>query len=106
MAKFKLPSIAFNEGSLFRRTLLHVVAFVMASSMFVAIASFLVVTAAKSLLPSRHAEADEASDSDNPAEVAAVTPTKPGGKVPRPRRGKAAAAAPAAEEAPAPAAAE
>src|SRR5262245_16979080 len=98
MAKFKLPAIGFNEGSLLRRTLIHVLTFVVGSVGFVALASLIVVSAAKSLLPSRGAPAAASAESDKPAEVAAVTPGKTNGKIPRPKRGKPSAAT--AEEAP------
>ncbi|HVK67471.1 MAG TPA: hypothetical protein VM694_23455 [Polyangium sp.] len=103
MAKLKLP--AFNEGSLLQRTLLYVGTFVVGSIGFVALASLLVVTIAKSVLPARGeaSEASEASESssDKPAEVAAATPGKPTGKIPRPKRSKSAAPAePPAEATP------
>ncbi len=71
MAKIKLPSVAWNEGSLLRRTLLHVFAFVIGSAGFVALSSVLLLWIAKSVLPSRHATASD-SDSDKGAEVAAA----------------------------------
>jgi hypothetical protein len=97
MAKLKLP--AFNEGSLLQRTLLYVGTFVVGSIGFVALASLLVVTIAKSVLPAR-GEASEASgdSSDKPAEVAAATPGKPTSKIPRPKRGKSAPTAEAPVE--------
>ncbi|WP_170229681.1 hypothetical protein [Polyangium fumosum] len=100
MAKLKLP--AFNEGSLLQRTLLYVGTFVVGSIGFVALASLLVVTIAKSVLPAR-GETSEASESssDKPAEVAAATPGKPTSKIPRPKRSKSAAPAePPAEATP------
>lgn len=104
MAKIKLPN--FNEGSLLRRTLLYVGTFVFGTLGFVAIASLIVVSVAKSILPSRGAaaEADAPEDGDKPAALAAA-PVKPGSatgtKTPRPRRVKAPAAAPATpDEAP------
>lgn len=95
MAKIKLP--AFNEGTLLQRTLLYVGTFVVGSIGFVALASLLVVSIAKSVLPAR-GEASE-DDADKPAEVAAASPAKPTSKIPRPKRGKPAAPAEAPAEA-------
>ena len=53
-----LPRIRFNEGSLLRRTLLHVGTFVLGSVAFISLVSFMLVSAAKGLL-SPHAVADE-----------------------------------------------
>jgi hypothetical protein len=92
MAKIKLPN--FNEGSLLRRTLLYVGTFVFGTLSFVAIASLIVVSVAKSILPSRggDAAAEAPEDGDKPAAVA-QGPQKPGAptgnKPPRPRRVKA-----------------
>ena len=101
MAKIKLPN--FNEGSLLRRTLLYVGTFVFGTLSFVAIASLIVVSVAKSILPSRGgtATADGPEDADTPAEVAAVTTKSPGGstKTPRPRRIKAPTAPASGDEA-------
>jgi hypothetical protein len=107
MAKIKLPNI--NEGSLLRRTLLYVGTFVFGTLSFVAIASLIVVSVAKSILPSRGgadtAAAEAPEDADKPAAVAAGAPkpgAAPGTKPPRPRRVKAAPAAPTnPDEAPA-----
>lgn len=89
MAKLKLP--AFNEGSLLQRTLLYVGTFVVGSIGFVALASVLVVWAAKSVLPSRGASG-ETMDGATASEIAASTPGRPGGKLPRPKRGRSAKA--------------
>jgi len=91
MAKLKLP--AFNEGTLLQRTLLYVGTFVVGSIGFVALSSLLVVWIAKSVLPSPRGEASE-DGADKPAEVAAASPAKPTGKIPRPKRSKSAVAAP------------
>jgi len=81
MAKLKLP--AFNEGSLLKRTLLHVATFVLGSISFVLIGSLIVLWAAKAVLP-----AHGSSSADDSSEVAAATPGKSSGKSPRPRRGR------------------
>ena len=57
----------FNEGSLLRRTLLHIGTFAVGTAAFVAIVSFVLVTAAKSLLPSHGAKADSATKKDDTA---------------------------------------
>lgn len=65
----------WNEGSLLRRTLIHVGAFVLGSSVFVAIASIVLVAAARSALPSRDGAKADASASASPS--AASTARKP-----------------------------
>lgn len=98
MAKFKLPAISFNEGSLLRRTLLYVTTFVVGSVAFVALASVIVVSTAKALLPShRSTQATEETTADD--KTAEVAPAKPTTKTPRLKRGKT-SAAPTAEEPP------
>lgn len=97
MAKLKLPS--FNDGSLLKRTMLYIATFVVGSVGFVALASVLVVWAAKSVLPS-HSAAAAAGDADKSADLAAALPGKtPGTKAARSKRGKTSEEAPA-EEAP------
>lgn len=77
MARFSL-----NEGSLLRRTVLHVGAFVLGTAAFLALASFLLVTIMKSVLPS-----EQDASSDGSGETA--TSAKPAaGKPPRPPRKK------------------
>ncbi|MFT3775362.1 MAG: hypothetical protein QM820_59205 [Minicystis sp.] len=92
-----LPKIAFNEGSLLRRTLLHVGTFLAGSVAFIGIVSFVLVTIAKSVVAPR---SDAASDdeSDAPAAVASAASPKPAKARPvkatnRGKRGAAAAAA-------------
>lgn len=86
MARFSL-----NEGSLLRRTVLHVGAFVLGTAAFLALASFLLVTIMKSVLPS-----EQSASSDDSGETA--TSAKPAaGKPPRPPRKKR-LAAPAAPQ--------
>jgi hypothetical protein len=66
-----LPRIGFNEGSLLRRTLLHVGTFVMASMAFIGVVSFVLVSIAKGLVSPRAESAE-----DEPAAVASAG-TKP-----------------------------
>lgn len=93
---------SLNEGSLLRRTLIHVGTFALASMAFVALASFLLVTAARAILPS-HAEGDgeEAKEEAAAAEEEATPDKKTTtAKSPRPSRRKTteAAAAPASRD--------
>jgi hypothetical protein len=86
--------ISLNEGSLLRRTILHVGAFVLGTAAFLAVASFLLVTIMKSVLPSE--QSDSAAPSDSEEETA--TTAKPStAKPPRPPRKKR-SAAPAAPQ--------
>lgn len=87
MAKLKLPS--FDGGTLLQRTLLYVVTFVLGSAGFVAIASLLVVSAAKSIVPARNTESSaSASAADKVAELAPTTTGKSTGKRGRPNKAK------------------
>lgn len=89
MAKLKLPS--FEGGSLLQRTLLYVVTFVLGSASFVAIASLLVVWAAKSVIPARNTESSASASAGAADKVAEATPTatgKPGGRRGRPSKVK------------------
>jgi hypothetical protein len=87
-----LPRIGFNEGSLLRRTLLHVGTFVVGSMAFIGIMSFVLVSIAKGLVSPRTETAE-----DEPAAVASAggvkavaaplarpgrSPLKRGGNVP------------------------
>jgi hypothetical protein len=66
-----------NEGSLLRRTLLHIGTFALGSLAIVTLLSFTLVSIAKSLLPSRGEKAsDESAESAEATEGAAAT-TKP-----------------------------
>lgn len=79
---------SLNEGSLLRRTLIHVGTFALGSMAFVALASFLLVTVARAILPS-HAEGGEESKEDVAAEEEATPEKKPTtAKSPRPPRRK------------------
>lgn len=87
MAKLKLPS--FADGSLLQRTLLYVVTFVLGSAGFVAIASLVVVMAAKSLIPTRSASSDSSSTAtDKVSELVPTATGKPTGKRARPSKVK------------------
>jgi hypothetical protein len=99
MAKLKLPS--FEGGTLLQRTLLYVVTFVFGSAGFIAIASFVVVTAAKAVIPSRTDSPASASAADKVAELAPTTTGKGPSRRSRPNKGKTAVVAdeaPAVEE--------
>ena len=75
-----------NEGSLLRRTPLHVGTFALGSLAFVAVVSFTLVTVAKSLLPSHEskgaAKEPAAADEGAPATTSKV----PTSKIPKPKR--------------------
>ena len=83
MAELK---IGFNEGSLLRRTLLHVGTFVVGAVAFIGLMSLLLVTVVKGLLP-------HAPSADGAAEVEAASgaPAKPGTLKPATARKKPAA---------------
>ena len=74
-----LPKLGLNEGSLLRRTLLHVATFLVGSIAFVSLVSFLLVSAARGLGP--HAASDaakaDAEDGDSSSKPALAT-TKAG----------------------------
>lgn len=96
MAKLKLPS--FEGGSLLQRTLLYVVTFVCGSAGFVAIASLVIVSAAKAVIPARGTESSAtAAAAEKAADGAPAAAGKPGPKRGRIARGKT----PAEEDAPA-----
>jgi hypothetical protein len=46
-----LPRVGFNEGSLLRRTLVHIGTFLLGSIAFVSLMSFVLVSIAKGLVP-------------------------------------------------------
>jgi hypothetical protein len=87
-----LPRIGLNEGSLLRRTLLHVGTFVLGSMAFIGLVSFVLVSVAKGLVAPR-AEAAE----DDAHAVASATPgAKPAVPAPLGRPGRPAARRPSA----------
>jgi hypothetical protein len=67
-----LPKLGLNEGSLLRRTLLHVATFVLGSVAFVSLVSLLLVSVARSLTP--HAGDHDATTADEDGDPS----TKPG----------------------------
>lgn len=79
----------FSEGSLLRRTLIHVATFAIGSLAFVALLSFLLVSIATSLLPSRAPKpgADAAQSADPAEEEAGTRPTS--AKLPKPKKPRA-----------------
>jgi hypothetical protein len=70
VASFK---IGFNEGSLLRRTLLHVGTFVVGAVAFIGLMSFVLVSIARGLVAPR----TETATDDEPAAVASATPGSP-----------------------------
>ena len=54
-----LPRVGFNEGSLLRRTLLHVGTFVLGSVAFISLVSFMLVSIARGLVSPHAAAVDE-----------------------------------------------
>lgn len=102
MAVLRINS--FSDGSLLRRTLVHVTTMVLASLAFVGILSFVLVTLAKGALPKRGGEEAESEPaaaaaavelSDEGTGVAPVKAAKPA----RPARRKGAVTTPEASEA-------
>jgi hypothetical protein len=79
-----------NEGSLLRRTMLHVGTFVLGSLTFIALMSVLLVTIAKTLLPPHTPEgvaadtADEAESADGSGTNKAASSKTTRSKRPRP----------------------
>ncbi|MCK6591744.1 MAG: hypothetical protein HUU21_18235 [Polyangiaceae bacterium] len=72
-----------NEGSLLRRTLLHIGTFALGSLAFVAVLSFTLVTVAKSILPSP----DAGSSGKELSAVSSDEGSRASGpKIPKPRR--------------------
>lgn len=101
MAKLKLPS--FDGASLLQKTLLYVITLVLGSAAFVAIASLIVVSAAKTAIPARNTDTSaSATDraADRAGESAPTATGKPAGRRGRPSKIKAPveAEAPSAEE--------
>jgi hypothetical protein len=92
-----LPRIGFNEGSLLRRTLLHVGTFVLGSAAFIGLVSFVLVSVARGVVAPR---ADVATTED-PA-LALASARAPAAPLPRPGRfgGKRAVPAPVPAAAP------
>ncbi len=96
MARLRL---SLNEGSLLRRTVLHVVAFVLGTAAFLALTSFLLVTILKSALDPSAPDSGDGSGEEATSTGAPSANAKP--RPPRKKRG-----APLVAPAPAPAAAD
>src|SRR5690242_10388009 len=96
MAKLKIPS--FEGGSLLQRTLLYVVTFVLGSAGFVAIASFVVVTAAKAAIPARNNSSESSASAAAGEKASELVPTSTGTGKPSGRRGRPSKAKPPVEE--------
>jgi hypothetical protein len=96
-----LPKIGFNEGSLLRRTLLHVGTFLVGSVAFIGLVSFVLVTIAKSVVAPK-ADADDTAAAETASSGSPKVAKPPTVKLPQ--RGKRPAPAtnatppPAAEE--------
>jgi len=75
---------AFNEGSLLRRTLLHVGTFVVGSVAFLGLVSFVLVSIARGILPQR-GEPAEAKQDDSESAAPGKTPLSGKGGA-RPKR--------------------
>jgi hypothetical protein len=73
-----LPKLGLNEGSLLRRTLLHVATFVLGSVAFVSLVSLLLVSIARGLTP--HAGDHDATTTDGEDGDPTVKPGLPGMK--------------------------
>lgn len=73
-----LPKLGLNEGSLLRRTLLHVATFVLGSVAFVSLVSLLLVSVARSLSP--HAGDQSAASADGDDADSSAKPGLPGMK--------------------------
>ena len=69
-----LPRIGFNDGSLLRRTLVHVGTFVLGSVAFIGLVSFVLVSIAKGIV-APHAES--ANDEITAATIASAGGTRP-----------------------------
>lgn len=97
MASFKF---SLNEGSLLRRTLLHVGAFVLGTAAFLALSSFLLMTLLKGLLPSEKSASGSGDDSsEETASAASSSSSKAAGRPTRvPKKRAAPAASAAADE--------
>lgn len=87
---------SLNEGSLTRRTILHVIAFVLGTALFLAVASLVLVT-----VSTRVAGGDKSASGDDAADdsAAAATASAPVGKpILRPPGKKKGAPKPAEDE--------
>lgn len=76
-----LLRIGFNEGSLLRRTLLHVGTFVLGSIAFISLMSFVLVSVAKGILP--HASGGAEATAEQQSDDGEAKGKAPGSKPPR-----------------------
>ena len=81
-----LPKIGFNDGSLLRRTLVHVGTFVLGSMAFIGVMSFVLVSIAKGIVSPR---SESASAEDEVTSAAIVSPGAKPGAAPLVRPGHA-----------------
>jgi hypothetical protein len=75
-----LPKLGLNEGSLLRRTLLHVATFVLGSVAFVSLVSLILVSVARGLTPRAgdHDATTADGEDGEPAAKPGLPGTKPG----------------------------
>jgi hypothetical protein len=73
-----LPKLGLNEGSLLRRTLLHVATFVLGSVAFVSLVSLLLVSVARSLSPHAGDAATADGEDADPSAKPGLPGMKPG----------------------------
>ena len=76
-----LLRVGFNEGSLLRRTLVHIGTFVVGSVAFISLVSFLLVSVVKGLLPREPGAAEpvaeqQSDESGKPSKPSATKPSK------------------------------
>lgn len=84
--------LSLNEGSLLRRTLLHIAVFVLGTAAFIALASLVLTVVADKLLSSGSGDhADSASEENTPSAASTGKPNRP----PR-RKGKLTGTSPVA----------
>jgi hypothetical protein len=94
-----LPRIGFNEGSLLRRTLLHVASFVLGSVAFIGIVSFVLVSIARGIVsPHEAAEEDSASAVASAGAKPVAAPLGRPGRFPNKRGPTVPAAAPSKDD--------
>ena len=77
------PKFSLNEGSLLRRTLLHVATFVAGSMAFVGLVSFVLLAVVRGLVPhaggsDATAEVDDGAASGKASAIAGTAGAKPG----------------------------
>ena len=73
-----LPKLGLNEGSLLRRTLLHVATFVLGSVAFVSLVSLLLVSVARGLVPHEGSSDAATADGEDSSAKPGLPGTKPG----------------------------